>query len=102
MDNIIINLGEMDNAREFESHVRDQLIVLAECVPYGSRITASFSKVDSEYLVALRIKSRDLEIRDTQIDSSPYMALDLVTLRARDQIYSWWYRRFDYASGMSS
>src|SRR5262245_14872895 len=102
MDNIIINLGDMDNCREFEAHARDLLISLAETVPYGSRITASFSKVGEEYLVALRIKSRDLEIRDSQIDSSPYMALDLVTLRARDQIYSWWYRRFDYVSGMNS
>jgi len=100
-DNIIIQLGDMDNCHEFEAHARDVLLTLAECVPYGSRITASFSKVGDEYLVALRIKSRDLEIRDTQIDSSPYMALDLVCLRSRDQIYSWWYRRFDYVAGMN-
>ena len=101
-DNIILNLGGIDNARDFESHARDQLIEMSEFLPYDTRITASFNRVGDEYLVALKIKSRDLEIRDSQIDSSPYMALDLVTTRTRDQVYSWWYRRFDYATGLSS
>jgi hypothetical protein len=98
MENIILNLGNIDEVSEFERHAREALLNLAECAPYDSLLTASVNRYGDNHVVSLRLKSKDLDLRDSQVDTCPYIALDQAIYRIRDEIYAWWDRRFDYVS----